>query len=99
MKIRKLSEDFTPTTLLATTNKKAPAVTDVNLILSGAIVEEEIFSENEEIDVNDSVGRIVADTSVGCPPAVPVLVSGEKVTAEAVKVMQYYGIYNIKVIK
>lgn len=58
-----------------------------------------IFSENEEIDINDSVGRIVADTSVGCPPAVPVLVSGEKVTAEAVKVMQYYGINKIKVIK
>ncbi len=61
-------------------------------------ISEAIFSDNEGIDVNDSVGRIVADTSVGCPPAVPVLVSGEKVTAEAVKVMQYYGIEKIKVI-
>ena len=62
-------------------------------------ISEAIFSDNEEIDVNDSVGRIVADTSVGCPPAVPVLVSGEKISEESVNIMKYYGINKIKVIK
>lgn len=62
-------------------------------------ISEAIFSDNEEIDVNDSVGRIVSDTSVGCPPAVPVLVSGETVTKNAVDVMKYYGIEKIRVIK
>ncbi len=61
-------------------------------------ISEAIFGDNEEIDIESSVGRIVADTSVGCPPAVPVLVSGEKITADAVKVMQYYGIEKIKVL-
>ncbi len=62
-------------------------------------IREAIFSEGEEINVSDAVGRVVADTSVGCPPAVPVLVSGEKITADAVNVLKYYGINSIKVIK
>ena len=62
-------------------------------------ISDAIFSENEEVDINDSVGRIVADTSVGCPPAVPVLVSGEIITQNAIDVMKYYGIDTIRVIK
>ncbi len=62
-------------------------------------IRESIFADSEEIDVPDSVGRVVADTSVGCPPAVPVLVSGERITADSVKVMQYYNINSIRVLK
>lgn len=62
-------------------------------------IREAIFADSEEISVEDSAGRIVADTSVGCPPAVPVLVSGETVTKNAVDVMKYYGIEKIRVIK
>lgn len=62
-------------------------------------ISEAIFSDNEEIDVNYSVGRIVSDTSVGCPPAVPVVISGEIISKEAVKAMQYYSIDKIKVVK
>lgn len=62
-------------------------------------IRDAIFADSEEISVEDSAGRIVADTSVGCPPAVPVLVSGELVTQNAVDIMKYYGIDTIKVIK
>ena len=62
-------------------------------------IREAIFADSEEISVEDSAGRIVADTSVGCPPAVPVLISGEIVTQNAVDVMKYYGIDTIRVIK
>lgn len=62
-------------------------------------IRDAIFAECEEISIENAAGRVVADTCVGCPPAVPVLVSGEEVTAEAVEVMRYYGINTIKVIK
>ncbi|MBR5233727.1 MAG: aminotransferase class I/II-fold pyridoxal phosphate-dependent enzyme [Clostridia bacterium] len=97
------TDDATYKKVVDAAGKCAENITTANLhmtvpekVLS---IRESIFSDNEEIDLNDSVGHIVADTSVGCPPAVSVLVAGEKITAEALKVMQYYGIYNIKVIK
>lgn len=62
-------------------------------------ISEALFSDFEEVGIEDSVGRIVADTSVGCPPAVPVVISGDKISEDAVKVMKYYGIKKIRVIK
>lgn len=62
-------------------------------------IREAIFADSEEISVENSAGRIVADTSVGCPPAVPVVISGEIISKEAVKAMQYYSIDKIKVVK
>ena len=62
-------------------------------------IEEAMFSESECISTENSVGRVVADTTVGCPPAVSVLVSGEKITESAVEIMKYYGITSIKVKK
>lgn len=62
-------------------------------------ISDALFSDYEEVSIEDSVGRIVADTSVGCPPAVPVVISGEKISEDAVKVMKYYGIKKVRVIK
>ncbi len=62
-------------------------------------VREAVFSLSEKIDVYDSVGRILSDTSVGCPPAVPIVISGEVITESAVKCFEYYGIKKISVVK
>ena len=61
-------------------------------------IREALFSKNKTVSVSDSCGLIVSDTSVSCPPAVPVLVSGEKITQEAIEVFKYYGIEKINVI-
>jgi len=45
------------------------------------------------------VGRVLAAASVGCPPAVPIVVSGERISAEAVECFRYYGIESCSVIK
>lgn len=58
-----------------------------------------LFSENERVSLSDAVGRVVADTSVGCPPAVSVVVSGERISQDAVEIMKYYSIDKISVIK
>lgn len=58
-----------------------------------------IFSESEEIPVSQSVGRTAALPSVSCPPAVPVVVSGEVISEEHIKIFDYYGIKKISVIK
>ena len=43
-------------------------------------------------------GRILASPTVSCPPAIPVLVCGERVSADALAVMEYYGVEELNVI-
>lgn len=62
-------------------------------------IRDALFSENERVSLENAVGRVVADTSVGCPPAVSVVVSGEKISEEAAEIMNYYGIDKISVVK
>lgn len=57
-----------------------------------------IFGKQEKITVEDAKGRICASPTVGCPPAIPIVVSGEVITDEAIKVFQYYGIKEISVV-
>ena len=58
-----------------------------------------ILSEGEKVSVNDAKGRILADLSINCPPAVPVLVCGEEVSDSAIECFEYYGIEECFVIK
>ena len=60
---------------------------------------EAIFKENEEIPVEECVGRICAAAAISCPPAIPVAVYGECITEKTVGVMKYYGITHCSVIK
>ena len=55
------------------------------------------FSLSEDLAVEDAEGRILADPSVGCPPAVPIAVCGERITSEAVAAFRYYGITHCRV--
>lgn len=61
-------------------------------------VREAIFSPCESVAVEDSLGRILADTGVGCPPAVSIAVCGEEITKEAIECFKYYGIEKINVV-
>ena len=58
-----------------------------------------IFSECEAVEIKDAVGRILADVTVGCPPAVPIVISGERIDENAKLAFEYYGIERCSVIK
>ena len=45
-----------------------------------------------------ALGRVLARPDVGCPPAVPVLMPGERIDAQAVEAFRYYGIDRVSVI-
>lgn len=57
------------------------------------------FAECEYISTDKAEGRICAMPTVSCPPAVPVTVSGELITKQAVEVFKAYGINEISVVK
>ena len=62
-------------------------------------VRDAAFSAWEEIPVSESEGRILAAATVGCPPAVPIVVCGERIDAAAIKCFEYYGINSCIVVK
>ena len=53
----------------------------------------------ETVSVSQSVGRICATTTVSCPPAVPIVMSGELIDEDCAKLLLHYGITSIDVVK
>ena len=60
---------------------------------------EAILKEAERINVRESLGRVLSDITVGCPPAVPIVVSGEIINEDAIRAFEYYGIDTCSVVK
>lgn len=55
-------------------------------------VREAVLAPCEQIPVSQSAGRVLALASVGCPPAVPILICGQRIDENAVRCFDYYGI-------
>ena len=53
---------------------------------------------SETVAIEDSVGRILASPSVSCPPAVPIVMCGERIDEAAVRVFRYYGVEKVRVV-
>lgn len=62
-------------------------------------VREASLSPFEKVDIDSSLGRIASLSSVGCPPAVPIVLSGEIIDENAIECFKYYGINKVYVIK
>ena len=62
-------------------------------------IREALLSPGKEMPVREAVGRVLADASAGCPPAVPVVIAGERITREAAACMEYYGFTHCRVLE
>lgn len=62
-------------------------------------IREAVFSECETIPVEKAIGRICASVKVPCPPAVPVVASGERIDINSVNIFRKYGISDVIVLK
>ena len=62
-------------------------------------IRESIFCDSEEIDVQNALGRVCASPTVSCPPAIPIAVSGEKITNEHIELFKKYNIDKILVVR
>lgn len=54
-------------------------------------VRDAMLSPCETVPVRESVGRVLSAASVGCPPAVPIVVCGERIDEAAAECLSYYG--------
>ena len=57
------------------------------------------LSPCETVPVTKSLGRILAAESVGCPPAVPIVICGERIDEAAIQRFAYYGMETCTVVK
>lgn len=58
-----------------------------------------MLSPWEDVPVGESTGRICAGAAVSCPPAIPIAVSGECITAEAAALMAELGFETVSVVR
>lgn len=61
-------------------------------------IRQALFADSELIAAAQSKGRILSSASVGCPPAVPVVVGGEQIDEQAIRCFDYYGIKYCRVV-
>ncbi len=58
---------------------------------------EAITAPSETVSVSKAYGRILASPTIGCPPAVPIVMCGEFIDQTAIELFLYYGIKEINV--
>jgi arginine/lysine/ornithine decarboxylase len=62
-------------------------------------IREATLSAAETVPVDKSEGRILAAATVGCPPAVPIVVCGERIDKHALSCFAYYNVKTCTVVK
>lgn len=77
-------------------NEKIPLAVHAEQAVS---VREAYMEAGEILPVEQALGRICRMPTATCPPAIPVVVPGERIDEAAVQSFQYYGIEFVDVIK
>lgn len=62
-------------------------------------IREAVLGRQELVPTQASCGRILAAPAVQCPPAVSVLISGERIGPDAVAILRHYGVASVAVTK
>ena len=75
---------------------KAPVPSATERVLS---VRDAMLSASAEIAIENALGEILASASVSCPPAVPILIAGERIDENAIECFRYYGIDKVRVVR
>lgn len=57
-----------------------------------------IYMPTEIVSTDMAVGRICSAVNVSCPPAVPIVIAGEKIGESERKLLAYYGVKEIEVV-
>ncbi len=76
--------------------KKIPLAVHAEQVLS---VREAYFSSGEVLPVEQALGHICRMPTATCPPAIPIVVPGERINEAAVECFIYYGIETVEVVK
>ena len=60
---------------------------------------EAVLSPKERVLTSEALYRVASDVCISCPPAIPIVVSGEVIDENVIKAAEYYGIDRFTVTK
>ena len=81
------------------TNENAHANIEIPVPERVMTIRQSVFTESEEIEIESSLNRICATPTVSCPPAIPIAVSGERISEKHIELFKKYKIDKIIVVK
>ncbi len=61
-------------------------------------IRDAVMAKKKTVRVEDALGKVLSLDCVSCPPAVPIVVCGEKIDANAIECFKYYGISKVTVV-
>lgn len=62
-------------------------------------VRDALFAPHETVTAEASLGRVCGAPTVSCPPAIPIAVTGERISREALELFRYYGVETVNVLR
>ena len=94
--IEKIFEALCSIPALPPVSEKSPFFERAERVMS---IREAMLTSSEMLPIKECVDRVLAVPAVGCPPAVPILVCGEKIDKNSLSCFDYYGIDRCCVVK
>ena len=61
-------------------------------------IREAVFAPHKTLPVEEAIGEVCGAPTVSCPPAVPVVISGEVITEQDAELMKKYNIKSVDVV-
>lgn len=61
-------------------------------------IRQALFAPHETVPADKALGRVCGAPTVSCPPAIPVVVSGERIGPEGLALFARYGVREVDVL-
>ena len=81
------------------TPTNAPQAPSIHRPVTLLSIRQAMLLPSETVLLKDAIGRVCAAPTVSCPPAIPVIISGELIDEHCAELLEYYGIEKIDVVK
>ncbi len=56
-----------------------------------------IYLPTEKVKAVDALGRVCGSINISCPPAIPIVIAGERIGEAQIKLLKYYGVETVEV--
>lgn len=76
-----------------------PSISPLTAVSAACSIRDALLAKQTVLPIAQALGRICAAPTVSCPPAVPIVISGEVITEEAIRLFAHYGIDTIAVME
>lgn len=62
-------------------------------------IRQAMFAPHRTVPAAEALGRVCGAPTVGCPPAIPIAVTGERIGPEALALFRHYGVETVDVVE